>query len=275
MNETNLDWDDLRLFLAIARGGGLAPATRSTGKSAPTLGRRMVQLERRLGKDLFVRKPKGYDLTEEGEAFLKTAAELEARILALGDTQDGPIPSVKISAGAWVSRALCARMDRIAGDEQVRLHLIAADEVLNIGHRAATIGVRNHRPTAPTLAGRKIGPVSFAVYARDPTVTRWAQVLGPTPSAQWVRAQTEAPSMLEVSHPRNALDLARAGLARVVLPTFVGETEQNLVRLGDPIAELEHEQWLVMHHEDRHIPEIRAVINRTFQILSEICTDHR
>lgn len=81
--------------------------------------------------------------------------------------------------------------------------------------------------------------------------------------------------MLEVSHPRNALDLARAGLARVVLPTFVGETEQNLVRLGPPIAELEHEQWLVTHHEDRHIPEIRAVINRTFQILSEICTDHR
>jgi DNA-binding transcriptional LysR family regulator len=45
MNETSFDWDDLRLFLAVAREGGLAAAAAITEKSAPTLGRRMLGLE--------------------------------------------------------------------------------------------------------------------------------------------------------------------------------------------------------------------------------------
>ncbi len=66
MNETNFDWDDLRLFLAVAREGGLAAASASTGKSPPTLGRRMLALERRLGLELFERLPRGYALTDQG-----------------------------------------------------------------------------------------------------------------------------------------------------------------------------------------------------------------
>jgi len=52
MNETKLNWDDLRLFVAVARAGGLASAEKTTGKSAPTLGRRMLALEAYLRQDL-------------------------------------------------------------------------------------------------------------------------------------------------------------------------------------------------------------------------------
>ena len=55
MNETKFDWDDLRLFLAVAREGGLAAAAEKSGKSAPTLGRRMLALEQRIGQELFKR----------------------------------------------------------------------------------------------------------------------------------------------------------------------------------------------------------------------------
>ncbi len=50
MNEREFNWDDLRLFLAVARHEGLAPAAAEIGKSAPTLGRRMLALERQLGR---------------------------------------------------------------------------------------------------------------------------------------------------------------------------------------------------------------------------------
>ena len=75
MNERTFDWDNLRLFLAVARAGGLGPATRMTGKSAPTLGRRMIELERSLGRELFRRMPRGYELTDEGGRFVVESRE--------------------------------------------------------------------------------------------------------------------------------------------------------------------------------------------------------
>ncbi|WP_051337366.1 helix-turn-helix domain-containing protein [Leisingera daeponensis] len=103
MNETKLDWDDLRLFLAVAREGGLAAAAASTGKSPPTLGRRMLALERRLGHDLFRRLARGYELTKDGRALVGTAEALESRILSLTTKAASSVPTVKISAGTWVT----------------------------------------------------------------------------------------------------------------------------------------------------------------------------
>jgi len=64
--------------------------------------------------------------------------------------------------------------------------------------------------------------------------------------------------------------LAQAGLARAVLPTFIGDTTAGLIRVQDPIKDLDHAQWLVMHHEDRHLPPVRAVIRRLVTALTEM-----
>ncbi|MEM9010264.1 MAG: LysR family transcriptional regulator [Pseudomonadota bacterium] len=268
MDETKVDWDDLRLFLAVARGGGLAAAAGATGKSAPTLGRRMLALERRLGRELFRRLPRGYALTEEGEALLARTAALEAQLLPLLDTREARRwPVVKVSAGTWVTHLLCQRAAEIVRGSAIRLRFIAAEEVLDIGRREAVIGVRNQRPEDTRLAGRRVGRIRFAVFARDPGVATWARVLGPTPSARWVQDRTDAAEAIEVTHPRNALDLARAGIARVVLPTFVGDAIAGLERISAPIAALEHDQWLVTHHEDRFLPETREALTRIHAIL--------
>ena len=272
MNETNFDWDDLRLFLAVARSGGLAAAAAGTGKSAPTLGRRMLALERRLGRELFHRMARGYALTEDGEDLLSQAVALENRIAPVINTDPmQSLPLVKLSAGAWVSYVLCNRSHDIIGQDPVRLRFIAADEVLDIGHREAIIGIRNHRPDDTRLAGRKIGRVQFAVYATDEKVASWARVLGTTPSARWVGDLPRTPGDLEVTHPRSALDLALAGAARAVLPTFIGSRFDMLKQVSPEILELEHDQWLVTHHEDRFQPEVRRVINRTYGVLQDVC----
>lgn len=264
MNEMNFDWDDLRLFLAVARGGGLSVAARATGKSAPTLGRRMLALERAVGAELFQRLPRGYLLTGEGEAFLARIAEVEARIAPLA--QGGTRPMlVKISAGAWMTQWLCSHAAQIAG-EGVQLRFIAADHRLDIARREAVIGVRNARPQETGLAARKVGQVQFAGYAAAPEITGWIKVAAPTPSARWVAEQDGAG--VEVTTPRNALDLALAGVGRAVLPCFVGDAQPGLVRVTEPIAELTHDQWLVTHHEDRFAPPVRQTIERVAATLS-------
>ncbi|MEM8730200.1 MAG: LysR family transcriptional regulator [Pseudomonadota bacterium] len=267
MNE--IDWDNLRLFLAVARSGGLGPAAARTGKSPPTLGRRMLELERALGRDLFLRKPRGYDLTEDGADLLSKLEGLEARVMELGN--DESVPMIKISAGTWVTRVLVGAVDQIRGSRPIRLRFMASEDMADIGRREAVIGIRNRRPDGSGLAGRKIGQVRFAVYARDSGVSTWVQVLSTTPSAQWVKTKTEGSNVIEVTTPQNALDLANVGCGRAVLPTFVGRAEPLLRQVSDPIDELEHDQWLVTHHEDRFLPDVRSAIDRTYAILKRVC----
>lgn len=269
MSETNFDWDDLRLFLAVARNGGLAGAAEVTSKSAPTLGRRMLALEQSIGQELFKRLPRGYVLTEQGESLLETALAVEDGLSPIANAVGNrSIQRVKISAGTWVTRLLSQHVSTLIGDAPVVLQFISADHMLDIAHREAVIGVRNQRPTQVSLAGRQTQAIKFAVYARDTNVNCWASVLGSTPSAHWVKEQIVGSSYIEVSDPRNALDMAIAGAVKMVLPTFIGDNTEGLQPVSSEIAELEHIQWLVTHHEDRHVPEVRQVIDRVYGLLT-------
>ena len=73
-------WDDLKYFLAVARCGSLRKAARHLKTSAATVGRRIVDLETRLGAHLFDRNQAGYILTESGEAIYRKAEEVEEAV---------------------------------------------------------------------------------------------------------------------------------------------------------------------------------------------------
>ena len=79
-----LDWDDVRVFLAIARQGTLGAAARQAGQTQPTMGRRLRALEQALGHTLFQRGAEGFVLTDEGQAVLAHAERMEEEALALG-----------------------------------------------------------------------------------------------------------------------------------------------------------------------------------------------
>lgn len=271
MNEKTMNWDDIRLFLAVARAGGLSAAARATGKSAPTLGRRMLALEAAMGVELFRRLPRGYELTEEGSAFLAKSAALEAQIDPLRRPADGGYTTVKISAGSWMTYALCKGIEAIQDtNEKTRLTFISAEHVLDIAHREAVIGIRNRRPGQRALACRKIGRVHFAGYATSRKIKPWVKASVRTPSALWLAAQPNTKFAIEVSAPRNALDLACAGVARAVLPTFIGDAQEDLERVTPLISELAHEQWLVTHHEETFQPEVRRVIDRIYSFARQL-----
>ena len=170
-----------------------------------------------------------------------------------------------------MTQALCQRMGQILkGNTATRLRFISAEHVLDIAHREAVIGIRNHRPEQLGLACRKVGRVQFAGYAASKKTRPWAKVVGSTPSARWLAASTMAGECIEVTAPRNALDLAASGVARALLPTFIGDRQKGLIRVTAPIAELAHDQWLVTHQDDRFVPEVRLTIDRIHHVLREL-----
>ena len=113
MNRFPMNWDDLRVFLALVESGSLSAAARDLGLSQPTVGRRIQALEHALDERLFDRLPRGYVPTAAARALLpmaqamSAAAEAVDRRRAVSDTLEG---SVRISAGAAMSRFLCNRV---------------------------------------------------------------------------------------------------------------------------------------------------------------------
>jgi len=266
------DWDDLRLFLAVAREGGLSAAARATGRSPATLGRRMLAFERSMGAELFIRLDRGYALTEQGEALLNAASGLEAQINRIVSPAAGPEkPLVKVSAGTWTTLALLDNIDHIVGKPaDIQLRLLSGEKTYSLVRREISIGFRNKRPTKDGLAGRRLAQVQFAPYSTPRASQQWIKVLADTPSARWVDARTGRNAICEVNTPRNSLDLALTGLGIAVLPTFIGDTQDALTRAGPVIPELTHDQWLVTHDDDRHLPEIRRTVERIYSVLRRL-----
>src|ERR1700760_1895652 len=75
---TMIDWDDVRFFLAVARGGSVRAAAERLEVNHSTVLRRIAQLEQRLGAQMFEKLPTGYRLTEAGEEVLELANQMEA-----------------------------------------------------------------------------------------------------------------------------------------------------------------------------------------------------
>jgi len=263
-------WDDLSAFLAVARAKGLAAAARSAGLSAPTLGRRMRVLERSLGRELFVRRTHGYDLTDAGLLLLRELESVSNHIERITTPPaKNALPLVKVSAGTWTELSLVRRLQDIVGNPpDVRLRFVSSEVVLSLSRREASIAIRNQRPNESGLARRKLGRNEFAVYATAQAPKNWIVPNVDTPSARWAKERVGQDFFQEASLPRLALDLALVGAGQIVLPTFIGDLEKGLERRSDVIAELSHDAWLVVHDDDRHLPEIRRVIERIFVLRS-------
>lgn len=267
-------WDDLRLFLAVARLGGLSAARVATGLSPATLGRRVTALEREVGVPLFKRLRTGYRLTGAGQELFVQAEEVERAMTGVARWQEGAQAqrAVRLSAGNWTTDFLARHIGDIWTQGDPMIEFAAANARVDIGHRAADIGIRNKRPEDPHLAGRRIGRVAFALYraregGNDDGIVGLAGDTSSTPSARWLDALYGARVRLKGNSVHAVRELVASGAGISVLPCFVGDGDARLTRSGAPIEELSSEQWLVAHHEERHVPAIRNLILRIAGLL--------
>ena len=262
------NWDDLRAFMAVARAGGLAAAAKDVGSSAPTLGRKMLALERSLDRELFIRRTHGYDLTDAGRQLLQDLESVSNEIGRLTARADHDrLPLVKISAGSWTSHALARNWQEIVGSPpDVRLRFVSSETYLSLSRREISIAIRNRRPTEIGLAARKLAGNEFAIYALQTAPDDWIIHTVETPSSLWAKERAKSGFYHEVNSPRLAMDLALSGAGQLILPTFIGDHEKDLIRRSGPIDELAHDAWLVFHDDDRNLPEIRRVIDRIYNL---------
>ncbi|MDB5538359.1 MAG: hypothetical protein JWQ89_86 [Devosia sp.] len=221
-----------------------------------------------------MRRQTGYQLTLAGEELLRRAEDVEAAMQELKRWRDGAVGEqiVRVSAGTWTSAFIGRHIDELWHvDDGIRIELATAYGKLDIGRRAADLGIRSERPVEPNLAGRQIGRVAHAIYSGLNLINgiKAGLFVGVTgdaaniASARWLMAHHGDRIGVRGNDVQSVRELVAAGAGLSVFPCFVGDSDERLVRVAAPIPELETEQWLVSHHEDRHRPAVRLVGDRT------------
>lgn len=158
----DLDWDDLRIFLAVARGESLSAAGRVLKRDPATVGRRISRLEEVVGAPLFARSPQGYGLTDAGQRLLAHAEDAEQAVTrgaeALAGTTGGLSGQVRIGAPDGCANFLlpqvCAQI--AAEHPEIELQIVALPRVINLSKREADLAIAVSPPATGRLTVQKI-----------------------------------------------------------------------------------------------------------------------
>ena len=280
MNGSNgsgmLDWNDARIFLAVARHGSLRAAGRALGISQPTVGRRLAAFEATFGgPTLFDRLPEGLRLNEAGAALVPVAEQLENAALSLERHRAAAVSvlsgTVRISVGEWAAAFLTRHVGSSSENPPptgITLELVETAQTVNLARREADLAVRHRPPESGNLYISKLGVFAGAVYRRiGSEATGWVsytEEMAYFPMPRWVEQrlqETGASMALRASNMPMQLAAIRAGAGRGILPCFIADEDPLLERVSPPVPETSAEYWLIVHRDLRRAACVRAIMD--------------
>lgn len=265
-----MDWDDLRYFLAVARGGSLTEAAGRLRASPSTIARRIAGLEETLGLRLFTRHQTGYALTDEGERLLAKADAVEDSVLDLRNEMAGrdAAPRGRVRLATTENHANYIIIPHLpefrAAYPGITIELVTGARMVSLTKREADMALRVDRPSQGNLTARKLGEFAFTLYGAPgydgEDHIAWDDSFADLDIAQWLARHFPGrePALVTTSLA-GQLVAARAGLGLALLPCFMGDPDPGLVRRLPPGQGMSHDLWLVVHSDLRHAARIRAV----------------
>ena len=276
-----MQWNDLNLVLAICRHGTLSGAARALGVNHSTVFRRINAIERDLDVRLFDRQPAGYVMTEAGESVQRTAEKIDEQVHGL--TREllgrdlrlqGPlrITSPEGIALEILGPRLCSFCAEHPG---IQMDLVITGDALRLSRREADIAVRVTRKPPENLIGRRICKFRFALYAagayveenettalEDHRFILTSDGFDQLPPAIWKKRERSAAQIVFTSNNVIAtINAVRAGLGVAPLPCFLGDAEDNLVRVIDPPEALTMDLWVLTHPDLRNTARVRTLMS--------------
>ncbi|UUX49839.1 LysR family transcriptional regulator [Nisaea acidiphila] len=277
-----MNWDDLRIFLAIAREGTLHRAAASLGISQPTAGRRLSALEAALGVPLFSRARTGLTLTTAGTSLRPTAESMEkaaAELARQSDYLQEPAGgTVRISAMEWPAAFLAGRLAN-AWHHGLAVELVHSELTESFARREADLAVRHGLPLSGKFKTRRIGTMRSAIYGACQFLERnpEARTEQRFTSCDWVlfteeqghyRSMRWLDERLDGRRPAarvTTTDLTREAIASGtglgLLPCYVGDSDPRLGRASAPIEEIAADYWLIVPPENAELQYIRRAID--------------
>ncbi len=276
-----LDWDNARIFLAVARTGQMLGAARKLGLDHATVSRRIATLEGALGVKLIERRTNGCALTATGETFLSAAERIETEMLraqaALSGADVAVSGNVRVGApdgfGTFVlARHFGALMDEHPG---LNVQLVPLPRAFSLAKREADIAVTIDRPVEGRLTVKKLTDYSLSLYAsRDflkshPALAEGelagARIVAYVPDLLFSPALDYLGEFDLAENPRfecagmlGQIEAVRAGAGVGVLHDYAVRNLPDLVRVL-PEKRVTRTYWIVTHDDVRDLARVRLV----------------
>lgn len=273
----SLSWSDYETVLHIAEEGSLTAAARATGQSHPTMMRHLNAIEARLGARLFDRHRNGYLLTETGSVILETARRMRALALEAERQVQGkdtrPEGSVTLTTTDTLFPGLLAPVipDFRSDYSQVMLDVRTSNTVFDLSQRDADIALRPSSSPDLNLAGQRLGVIRHAFYRPNSWTVEDANggpVIGLSddmPDDRFQSVLRDSAMEGRVGFKVNSIlathQAACSGLGIALLPTYLAEGNQSLVRHTDVIATMDTDLWLLVHPDLQKTARVRAVLD--------------
>ncbi|WP_204114127.1 LysR family transcriptional regulator [Shimia biformata] len=231
-------WDDLRVFLAVAREESLSAAGRRLKVDPATVGRRVARLETALGSPLFAKSPTGYALTDAGQRLMGHAIRIEQTMEEaageMGAQSGGLSGQIRIGAPDGAANFLLPQVcSQIARDNpDLDIQIVALPRIINLSKREADMVIAVSPPSGGRVTVQKI-----ADYKLHLAAARW-----------YLRSHPEITSLDDLkSHlvvgyiPDMIFDkeldyLDATGVERVRLSSNSASVQFNWVRQGGGIG---------------------------------------
>ena len=281
MNE--LDWNQLKAFLATAESGSLSAAARKLGLTQPTLSRQVAAIEKAMGVTLFERVGKAMALTTTGLDLLEHARAMGTAAEALNLAATGRSQAVggvvSVSATDAVAAYLVTPLVRKLRDQDpgITVEVIASNALSDLLRREADIAIRHVKPEQPELIARLVREASACFYASED----WVKANGhPRTAADaanlpFVGAErngqylgylqrhglpvTKDSFSCYAEHSVASWSLVRAGMGIGAMMDEIARQTPGVVRVLDDVPPVMFPIWLVSHRELRTSRSIRVV----------------
>ncbi|WP_186415361.1 LysR family transcriptional regulator [Pannonibacter sp. P2PFMT1] len=277
-----MNWDDLRIFLAVARSGQMLGAAKRLGVNHATVARRLTALEDSLNTRLVERGTTGCSLTEAGERLLPAAERMEAELLAassgLSGTHLGISGTVRIGApdgfGVTYLAPRLARLTR--AHPGLTIQLVPMPRSFSLSRREADIAVTIERPEHGRLVAAKLVDYALGLYASTEYLAQRGapqtladlskhDLVGSVEDLIYSPALNYAAdftrnwtSRFEIASALGQTEAVRAGAGIGILHAFIARNDANL-RPVLPEVQVKRAYWMVTHESSRPLRHIAAV----------------
>jgi DNA-binding transcriptional LysR family regulator len=287
----SIDWDDLRVFVAIARAANLARGARDAGVDRSTASRRIAALEEALAVRLFLRTREGLRLSPAGDRVLRHAEQMasEAHALALSASDAGGeavrglvrIATTETLAAMLVRRGL---LELGGAHPGLEIELLGANRVVDLSRGEADLALRVTKVEQPSLRVRKVARLPFSAVAAEPYVRRrgaprtereleghdvllHAGELATLPEARWLGSRSGVRVVLRTNSMIALLAGVAAGAGISVIAGSSAENELGLVHLFDVPAIPARPLFLAMHPDAASRAAVRVVADHVASLM--------
>ena len=287
-----MNWDDVRMFLAVARTGQMLAASRRLGVNHATLSRRVSALEEDLKTRLLIRRTNGCELTAEGEIFLRAAERMETEMLAaqsqIGRVDSALAGTVRIGApdGFGVS-FLAPRLGQLtARYPGLKIQLVPVPRSFSLSQREADIAITIERPEQGRLISSRLTDYTLGLYAsedylrgarlpvsvddlKDHRRIGYVEDLIYSPSLNYtgeIMRNWDAGFEISSAIGQNEAVLSGAGIG--ILHNYIARQYPSLVRIL-PDVSIRRAYWTIYHESARDLARVRMVSDFLHELVRE------